>query len=70
VIQIYGPGCDLGNMFITFIDTNGRDVLGPICREGFATKISQTGTLYNLRQLFVAITYGPRRLQSHCRDRL
>ena len=44
VIQIYGPGCDLGNMFISFIDANGHDVLGPICREGFATKISQTGT--------------------------
>lgn len=44
VVQIYGPGCDLSNMFISFIDPAGHDTLGPICREGFATKIQQTGT--------------------------
>jgi hypothetical protein len=44
VIQIYGPGCDLGGMFISFIDPAGHDTLGPICREGFATKIQQSGT--------------------------
>jgi von Willebrand factor type D domain len=44
VIQIYGPGCDLGNMFISFVDAAGHDALGPICREGFATKIRQSGT--------------------------
>jgi hypothetical protein len=44
VIQIYGPGCDLGSMFISFIDANGHDALGPICREGVATKIPRTGT--------------------------
>lgn len=44
VIQIYGPGCDLGGMFISVIDPAGHDALGPICREGFATKIQQSGT--------------------------
>jgi hypothetical protein len=44
VIQIFGPGCDLGGMFISFIDPAGHDRLGPICREGFATKIEAGGT--------------------------
>jgi von Willebrand factor type D domain len=44
VIQIHGPGCDLGGMFISFIDPAGHDTLGPICREGFANKIQQSGT--------------------------
>jgi hypothetical protein len=44
VIQIFGPGCDLGGMFISFIDPAGHDTLGPICREGFASKIPAGGT--------------------------
>lgn len=44
VIQIYGPGCDLGSMFLSFVDADGHDVLGPICRQGFASEMPKSGT--------------------------
>jgi hypothetical protein len=44
VIQVYGPGCDLDNMFLSFVDADGHDFLGPICRQGFASKMPRSGT--------------------------
>jgi hypothetical protein len=30
-------------MFLSIVDANGHDALGPICREGFATKTQNSG---------------------------
>ena len=44
VIHVSGEGCDLGNLVLDLIETNGREVTGPSCRPGSDTRLTDGGT--------------------------
>lgn len=44
VIHVSGESCDLGNLVLDLVETNGREVAGPSCRPGSDTRLSDGGT--------------------------
>lgn len=44
VIHVSGEGCDLGNLVLDLVETNGRIVAEPSCRPGSDTRLSDGGT--------------------------
>jgi hypothetical protein len=44
VIRVSGEGCDLGNLVLGLVETDGREVAGPSCRPGTDTRLTDGGT--------------------------
>ena len=44
VIHVSGAGCDLDNLVLDLVETNGREVAGPSCSPGSNARLTDGGT--------------------------
>src|SRR5512147_1342594 len=43
VVRVSGEGCDMGTLVLGFLLPGGRDILGPGCRAGSDTRLTEDG---------------------------
>jgi len=43
LLRIAGPGCDLSTLILAVVSSNGKEMLGPLCRQDTDFKVPESG---------------------------